>query len=228
MKKNTVISVLLSGCIACGMLSCTDMDEYKKISGDGEIVYPGKIQEVIVRTGDGRVVVEGLCKSDPKIVNCRICWNLGTEYAEVPVDMSKGPFRMKQEIALPENSYNFDIYTYDAEGNRSIPVNVTGRSYGEKYKASLSNRLIKSFTVRDGRAVIEWWEMGAAQGPYATEVVYTDKLHATVEILVPVEEMQTVLDNYDTETEVEYTTLFRPDTLCVDTFRSSVGRTRIE
>ena len=41
MKKNTVISVLLSGCIACGMLACTDMDEYKKISGDEEIVYPG-------------------------------------------------------------------------------------------------------------------------------------------------------------------------------------------
>lgn len=83
MKKNTVISVLLSGCIACGMLACTDMDEYKKISGDEEIVYPGKIEEAIVYTGDGRVVVEGLCKSDPKIVSCRVYWGLGSEYVEV-------------------------------------------------------------------------------------------------------------------------------------------------
>ena len=131
MKKNTVISVLLSGCIACGMLACTDMDEYKKISGDEEIVYPGKIEEAIVYTGDGRGGVEGLCKSDPKIVSCRVYWGLGSEYVEVPVDMSGGPFRVRREIALPENSYNFDIYTYAAEGNRSIPVNVTGKSYGE-------------------------------------------------------------------------------------------------
>ena len=228
MKKNTVISVLLSGCIACGMLACTDMDEYKKISGDEEIVYPGKIEEAIVYTGDGRVVVEGLCKSDPKIVSCRVYWGLGSEYVEVPVDMSGGPFRVRREIALPENSYNFDIYTYDAEGNRSIPVNVTGKSYGEQYKASLTNRLVKSFTLQDGQAVIEWWDIDATQGPYATEVVYTDKQHAVVEKLVPVEEKKTVLEDDDMATAVEYTTLYRPDTLCVDVFRSVPDRVKLE
>ena len=228
MKKNTVISVLLSGCIACGMLACTDMDEYKKISGDEEIVYPGKIEEAIVYTGDGRVVVEGLCKSDPKIVSCRVYWGLGSEYVEVPVDMSGGPFRVRREIALPENSYNFDIYTYDAEGNRSIPVNVTGKSYGEQYKASLTNRLVKSFTLQDGQAVIEWWDIDATQGPYATEVVYTDKQHAVVEKLVPVEEKKTVLEDYDMATAVEYTMLYRPDTLCVDVFRSVPDRVKLE
>lgn len=228
MKKNTVISVLLSGCIACGMLACTDMDEYKKISGDEEIVYPGKIEEAIVYTGDGRVVVEGLCKSDPKIVSCRVYWGLGSEYVEVPVDMSGGPFRVRREIALPENSYNFDIYTYDAEGNCSIPVNVTGKSYGEQYKASLTNRLVKSFTLQDGQAVIEWWDIDATQGPYATEVVYTDKQHAVVEKLVPVEEKKTVLEDYDMATAVEYTTLYRPDTLCVDVFRSVPDRVKLE
>ena len=106
MKKNTVISVLLSGCIACGMLACTDMDEYKKISGDEEIVYPGKIEEAIVYTGDGRVVVEGLCKSDPKIVSCRIYWDLGTRYEEVSVDMSGGAFRIEKEITLPGSAGN--------------------------------------------------------------------------------------------------------------------------
>ena len=90
MKKNTVISVLLSGCIACGMLACTDMDEYKKISGDEEIVYPGKIEEAIVYTGDGRVVVEGLCKSDPKIgARQRICRSAGG-YVRRPVPGSAG------------------------------------------------------------------------------------------------------------------------------------------
>ena len=44
MNTKTAMTVLLSGCIACGAFSCTDMDEYRKISGDEEIVYPGKIE----------------------------------------------------------------------------------------------------------------------------------------------------------------------------------------
>lgn len=214
--------------MACGALSCTDMDDYRKISGDEEIVYPGKIAEVTVYTGDGRVVVEGLCQSDPKIVSCRIYWNLGAEYVEVPVDMSDGPFQVKKEIPLPENTYNFDIYTYDNEGNRSIPVNVSSKTYGDKYKASLTNRLVKSFTVQGGQAVIEWWDIDATLGPYATEVVYTDEQHAVVEKLVPVEEMKTVLEGYDMVTAVEYTTLYRPDTLCVDVFKSASDKAMLE
>ena len=50
MNTKTAMTVLLSGCIACGAFSCTDMDEYRKISGDEEIVYPGKIEQVVVNT----------------------------------------------------------------------------------------------------------------------------------------------------------------------------------
>ena len=80
----------------------------------------------------------------------------------------------------------------------------------------------------DGQAVIEWWDIDATQGPYATEVVYTDKQHAVVEKLVPVEEKKTVLEDYDMATAVEYTTLYRPDTLCVDVFRSVPDRVKLE
>jgi len=78
--------------------------------------------------------VNGICRSDPKIVSCRIYWDLGTRYEEVPVDMSGGAFRIEKEITLPENTYNFDIYTYDAAGNRSVPVNVSSKTYGEQYE----------------------------------------------------------------------------------------------
>lgn len=105
---------------------------------------------------------------------------------------------------------------------------MTGKSYGEQYKASLTNRLVKSFTLQDGQAVIEWWDIDATQGPYATEVVYTDKQHAVVEKLVPVEEKKTVLEDYDMATAVEYTTLYSPDTLCVDVFRSVPDRVKLE
>ena len=196
MNTKTAMTVLLSGCIACGAFSCTDMDEYRKISGDEEIVYPGKIEQVVVNTGHERVIVNGICRSDPKIVSCRIYWDLGTRYEEVPVDMSGGAFRIEKEITLPENTYNFDIYTYDAAGNRSVPVNVSSKTYGEQYEASLTNRLVKSFEQ--------------------------------VELLVPIGEMTTVLEDYDMVSEVEYTTFYRPDTLCVDVFRSAPSQMRLD
>lgn len=221
------ILILLSCCITCGTISCTDMDEYRKISGDEEIVYPGKIEEVVINTGDERVIVNGLCRSDPKIVSCRIYWNLSSEYVEVPVDMSNGPFRIEKEIALPENTYNFDIYTYDAEGNRSIPVNVSSKTYGEQYEASLANRMVKSFTVQNGQAVIEWWNIDTTLGPFETEVTYTNNAAEKVEISVPVEETATILENYDMVSEVTYATVYRPDTLCVDTFHSELSRIQL-
>lgn len=228
MKKNFVISVLLSGCIAYGTLSCTDMDEYRKISGDKEIVYPGKITEVTVYTGDERVVVEGLCPSDPRIASCRIYWALGTEYVEVPVDMSNGPFKLRTEISLPENTYNFDIYTYNTEGDRSIPVNVSSRTYGDQYKASLTNRLVKSFSVQNNQAVIEWWNMDTTLGPFETEVVYKNAENGKVTLLVPVEDTRTVLEGYDMKSEVEYATIYRPDALCVDVFRSEPDKVSLD
>ena len=228
MNTKTAMTVLLSGCIPCGAFSCTDMDEYRKISGDEDIVYPGKIEQVVVNTGHERVIVNGICRSDPKIVSCRIYWDLGTRYEEVPVDMSGGAFRIEKEITLPENTYNFDIYTYDAAGNRSVPVNVSSKTYGEQYEASLTNRLVKSFAVQDGKAVIEWWNIETTLGPFETEVVYTNGSAEQVELLVPIGEMTTVLEDYDMVSEVEYTTFYRPDTLCVDVFRSAPSQMRLD
>lgn len=221
MKRNSLIAVL---CLACGAFACSDMDEYRKIAGDKEKVYPGKIVEVVVHPGDERVVVEGLCRSDPRVVACRIYWALGEEYVEVPVDMSGGPFRLTTEIPLPENTYNFDIYTYNAAGDRSIPVNVSSKTYGELYKASLTNRLVKSFAVRDGKGHIEWWNIDKTQGPFETQVVYRTTDARTVELSVPVDATSTELEDIDPAAEVEYTTLYRPDELCVDVFRSPTDK----
>lgn len=228
MKSKTGISLLLAGFVVCGMLSCTKMDEYKKISGDKEIVYPGKITEVTVRSGDGRLVVAGLCNSDPKIVSCRIYWNLKAEYVDIPVDMSAGRFVVEKQIALSEGSYNFDIYTYDAQGNQSIPVNAMGKTYGELYKASITNRLVKSFTEQGGQAVIEWWGMDATLGAYQTEVTYTNTQSVAVKLQVPLDEQRTTLEDYDKTSEVQYVTLYKPDATCVDIFRSGSDKATLE
>jgi len=107
-------------------------------------------------------------------------------------------------------------------------VNVSSKTYGEQYEASLTNRLVKSFAVQDGKAVVEWWNIETTLGPFETEVVYTNGSAEQVELLVPIGEMTTVLEDYDMVSEVEYTTFYRPDTLCVDVFRSAPSQMRLD
>lgn len=205
------------------LASCTTMDEYKKISGEKEIIYTGKIEQVEVLPGDGRLQITGICQSDPKIVKCRIYWDLRTDSIDVPVDMSNGPFIVAQEIALPEKSYNFDIFTYDADGNRSIPVNIVGKSYGDKYRSTISNRLVKTFEEQDNDAVIEWMEINLSMYAIETEVVYTNKSDQQVKVTVPLKDMKTTLTDYKPQTEVKYTTLYNPDGKSLDIFRSTTN-----
>lgn len=213
---NIFKTIVASGTVFLA-LGCTKMDEYLKISGDKEIVYPGKITDVVAHSGNGRVLIEGWCNSDPKITSCRIYWNLGAEYVEVPVDMSAPPFQVQKEIALPENEYNFDIYTYDAQGNRSIPVNVSCESYGETYIASLRNRVVNSFSYSGTTGTVTWYPMDTTLGAFETEVTYKTTSGENMTVVTPVAETTTVLENYDGGA-VTYRTAFRPDAACLDVF----------
>ncbi len=228
MKK---IILFAAACLAGGFAasSCSDMDEYKKISGDKEILYTGKIEDVFIYTGDGRVLVEGICQSDPKIVTCRIYWDLRKEFVDVPVDMSAAPFTVRKEIdGLSDKVYNFEIVTLDADGNTSVPVYASGRSYGDLYRNSLTNRLVSSSGLNGTTAVIQWRSMDLTLGPLGTQVTYTDRSGTEATVYVPVDESSCELADYYPGTVVTYTTVYRPDDYCLDTFSSPAGELTIQ
>ena len=203
---------------------CTDMNEYTKFLEGGEIEYTGKIDTVAVLAGDGRVAVTGRFGSDPKVVNCRIYWNLRADWVEVPVDLSQSN-QLYKIIELPENSYSFEIMTYDKLGNSSIPVTATGSSYGDSYKSSLSNRLINSAKEEEAddgtvNAVIEWRAIDTSRGVYASEVTYTDTDGISHTVSVPVTETTTTLPRYKSGTDITHISLYKPTTDCLDIFYS--------
>lgn len=226
MKTHLITKLLaLSTLAMTGMTACTDMDEYTKFIEGGEITYPGKISNVSVIAGDERVAVTGTFGSDPKVVSCRIYWNLRADWIDVPVDLSKSK-QLYQIIELPENSYSFEIMTYDELGNSSIPVTATGTSYGDSYRASLSNRLIDlAYEERadDGsmHAFIRWRNIDSSVGVYATQVTYTDNDGMTQTITVPVSEDLTALPGYKSGTEITHVSLYKPTEDCLDIFYSS-------
>lgn len=216
MKRGVFFKLMIAFCIIS--TSCTGMEDYLDIVGRDEIIYPGKISSVQAYSGHNRVVIEGLCVSDARVVDCEIVWSLGKESLVVPVDMSGGPFELKVEIELAENIYNFDLYTRDALGNRSIPVNVTAQVYGEGYQLQIRNRSISGAHMSGTSGVIEWYPMDITLGPLYSELTYTAVDGQTRTVRSSVTDEAVVLDNIDKSKPVTLVTLYRPEEICLDVF----------
>lgn len=223
MKKNILFEKMFFITLLISTIyGCSGMDaDYKNFIKDGEIIYTGKIDSVVILSGKERVFVTGVFISDPNITQCRIYWDSRTQHVDVPVERIDGVQKFKHEIELPEKLYNFEIITLDHDGNTSVPVSASGKSYGEKFQASITNRLITSAKIdEESNAIINWLPIDKTLGAFATEITYVNTDDQTCTIVTPVDEEQTILPKFRDEQLTLYT-LYLPDTLCVDTFRTA-------
>ncbi|RYG20515.1 MAG: DUF5013 domain-containing protein, partial [Chitinophagaceae bacterium] len=201
----------------------TKEDDYKKFAEGGEISYTGKLDSAKIWSGKNRVMVSGLFMADPKITYARIFWNNKADSVSIPVQKVNVVDTFSFVIEnVTEGVHNFIIHTYDAAGNRSIPVYRTGRSYGARYEVSLFNRPIGSaITNQAGKTRIEWQGMDRLTGVFATEVEYTDINNKLVKVKTPIDSTGTTLEDFKPSSNIKYRTLFLPDTVSIDTFKTS-------
>jgi Domain of unknown function/Domain of unknown function (DUF5013) len=210
--------------------SCTKQDDFKKFIQNGEISYTGKLDSVKMNSGKNRVLLKGVFLADPKIVACKVFWNNFKDSVIIPVNKKGAVDSLKFFIENVSEGYqNFTIYTYDKDGNKSIPVNVTSVSYGERYIASLSDRPISSATAdaSTGKGIVSWLGMDKLTGVFATEVQYTNINNVIKKIRTKIDSTQTVIPDIKVGTDIQYRTLFLPDTLCVDTFATAFQTQRV-
>ncbi|WP_168202486.1 DUF4998 domain-containing protein [Pedobacter sp. KBS0701] len=218
-RKLTVAALLI---LVAGVYSaCTKQDDFKKFVAGGEISYTGKLDSVKMYSGDSRVLLKGLFLADPKVVSCKIFWNNMKDSLVIPVVKKNVIDTLNYSIPIKtEGLQNFIIYTYDKMGNKSIPVYANARSYGDRYKASLSNRAVSGGErASDGTATIQWLGMDKLTGVFATEIQYTNTSDNLVTVRTPIDSTRSVLKNYKSGSTYKYRTLFLPDTNCVDTFK---------
>ncbi|MBO9674083.1 MAG: DUF5013 domain-containing protein [Sphingobacteriaceae bacterium] len=218
-RKLTVSALLI--CVAGVYSACTKQDDFKKFVAGGEISYTGKLDSVKMYSGDSRVVLKGLFLADPKVVSCKVFWNNKKDSIVIPVVKKNIVDTLNYSIPIStEGLQNFTIYTYDKAGNKSIPVYANARSYGDRYKASLSNRGISTAVKgTDGNATIQWLGMDKLTGVFTTELQYTNSSNTLVTVRTPIDSTKTILKNYKSGSTFKYRTLFLPDTNCVDTFK---------
>src|SRR3546814_20513369 len=75
---------------------------------------------------------------------------------------------------LDEGVYSFTIYSFDKEGNRSIPlITENVKIYGDKYQGGLLNRQVSSIDYADGKTFLFWNRPDPIN--HHTEVSYTNQ-----------------------------------------------------
>jgi hypothetical protein len=198
------------------LLSCSKWDDYKKYTANGEIIYTGKLDSVKAFSGKNRVRITGKFNADPKISTVKIFWNSNRDSLVYDVKPGTNGNVFDQTFPLPESITTFTIYTYDAAGNKSVPVYVVGKSFGDVYRKKISNRVISSIRYMSNNTTINWEAADPTLGAYATEVLYV--VNGVTKSATSPAAQSTVLDGLNTNTPVKFRGIYKPDSTSIDTF----------
>lgn len=198
--------------------ACTKMDDYRDKFTDGrEKLYTGKADSVKVFPGKNRVLLQWLYIADPKVSNAKVYWNNRRDSTAVVVKRTTGVDTIKLYINnLVEGNYNFEIISYDADGNASVTVMRSAEVFGDTYQAGLLNRLVKTAEIKSGNAEISWYS--ADQEALFTELRYTNNAGAQIKRIINAISDTSLLADYKTGSRFEYRTLYLPDSASIDTF----------
>lgn len=203
-------------------VSCKKMDDYKKYIEDKPVInYTGKVDSVKVYSGQNRVMITGLLVSDPKIKEARIYWDGRRDSLSIPITRTSGVDTLKANISnLEDRVYNFEIVTFDTEGNKSVRVYAFGRSYGNNYQLALVNRplTMNSLKTYDNTFSSTFGNIDRTLGIFATEIKYKNSSGEDKVARLGIDESVMNLSDVMIGENMSYRSLYLPDTLCLDTF----------
>jgi hypothetical protein len=219
---NVVRTIIFLLFVATGMiLSCKKADDFKKYVEGGEIIYVAKADSARVYAGKKRVQLYWLLLTDPTITKSKIFWKNHTDSVEIAVLRTSGIDTMRVMINnLPEGNYDFEIYNYDKDGNRSVKVAVSGTVYGDTYAAALLNRGVVNAELVNDSAKISWSDADSTTGVIGMQLRYTDANNNAHDTLLKAiyKDQVTSLPALLPGSLIQYRTLYKPVAMVIDTF----------
>ncbi len=212
------ITAVLTCCVAvCGILSCSEMtDDYKQFQEGGEIVYPGKADSIEAHPGKNRIELQWLILSDPSVTSATIYWNARRNSKEVSISRTSGIDTVRVILDnMEEGTHTFEIYTFNADGDRSVVAEVIGTVYGDRYEASLLSEFY-SLHYDPGKGGFITWS-ALTDNLAGNELSYTTNAGKTATVFVAKGDSLFTLPDFDHVSPVTYRTAFIPPS-AVDTF----------
>lgn len=125
------------------ILSCTKDDlAFKDFLKDGEIIYPGRVANIVTKPGNLRTALWWNPSPDPSVSKYVVYWNNNADSVVVTASSHNPTDTIKVIIPnLSEYTYTFTIYSYDAQGHKSIPIEARNvRVFGPLYHKVLTPR----------------------------------------------------------------------------------------
>ena len=223
MNKKIIIRLTFFLILVWSITACDDMNAtYKEFLEGGEMVYPGKADSLKAYPGNYRIKLSWLILTDPSITHSKVFWNNRQDSIDVILERTQGIDTITVLLTeMDERQYTFEIYNYDNKGNMSVGSELLGIVYGDKHRKSLINRLIKKISFIDDHLLIEWEK--AEEHTIGQEITYLNKNGNIQTDFVPAEKDSTLMENYDINVfDIGYRTIFQPDSLAIDTFRTDI------
>jgi hypothetical protein len=188
-----LIAAIVAGCFT----NCKDMDStYRDLLVPNGVIYPQKAENPVFLSGLYRVQIAWAKTKDPKVIKSRIYWNNYTDSVSIDnLVVTNDTVRVDID-QLSEGDYTFYIKNFDAEGNVSIPTEVSGQVYGENYTGSLSSWTVVYEIVEENSWTIKWGTNTAAinAGAVAIEIEYETATGINTR-RIPVTESKTIIND---------------------------------
>jgi hypothetical protein len=200
------------------LFSCKKFDDrHRQFFENGETIYIAKADSIKLQGGNGRIGLSWLLLSDPKISKYKVYWNSRRDSIEGSVQKTENVDTVRAIINnIKEGTYQFEIYNYDKNGNRSIPSIRIGRSYGTRFQQSLLPRVYKSFK-RIGNDLEFIWVAGSDNLKHL-EVKYVNTLGEAIQVFIPKKTEFHTLLNFPVGGTMEFRSVYLPEPDALDTF----------
>ncbi|WP_199112286.1 DUF4998 domain-containing protein [Snuella sedimenti] len=192
--------------------SCQDMEDmHSQYIKDGETKYTNKADSLQSFAGNKRVLISGFISGAFNVNEIVVTWDKGNKTKTFPYSKSDNHTdTLKLYITeLEEKSYEFKVYSKDADDNESVPVTVFGSAYGENYMSNLEARSVNgvSFDGADGEIQ---FAISGDEFQRKTEVKYTNINDEEVIVTIEEDESAIALPNASPSNPIMYRTFYVP------------------
>lgn len=192
--------------------------QYEKYIENGPIVYPGRADTLLAKAGKERIQLSWAVPSDLNITGYKLFWNFGADSLPLPGRSGDHDDTLSVYVNnLPEGAYSFTLYSYDAQGHRSVGTQAFGYVYGPVFASTIFNRPIRNLRrAATGDSLIVAW-VGLDAKSIGTEWSYTGLDGQAASLFSPLGD-STIITHIDVAQPIAYRSLFLPEAQAIDTF----------
>lgn len=191
-------------------------DIHRQYIDDGEIIYRVKPTDLKCLPGRNRAQINWKLINPTLVTHCNI-YHKDSLIKTVSIAETNNDTIYVNTIIdnLDEGQFDFEVYSLDVLGNRSIKSDIFVTTYGSKYEKQLKPKRIESINIFDDFIEVKWYSTDTS---LFTEIYYKDKNNTDKTIKIKPEETVTKIFDFVLDNEFYTRTYYKPSENAIDSF----------